>query len=186
MAETLLQFQISVVGPDGTSYLARACGSAAPDGLWQAWLEFTPEDGGPTLRSGRETTQPNRADAVYWATGLSTVYLEGALQRAIDGPVERPVVSVDPPVFDEPAPSTVPVAGGESVARAVMDPFSVFQKGEAMLRKQLGALSAWHLVNIVVEYELSERTAEVLNDLPRASLVEIIVEGVKRERAASR
>jgi hypothetical protein len=75
MAETLLQFQIPVVGPDRTPYLARACGSAGPDGLWQAWLEFTPENGGATLRSGRETTQPNHADAVYWATGLSTVYL---------------------------------------------------------------------------------------------------------------
>jgi hypothetical protein len=185
MAETLLQFHTPVRGPDGTPYLARACGSVAPGGLWQAWLEFTPTDGGPTLRSGRETTQPNQADAVYWATGLSTVYLEGALQRAIDGPAARPVVSVDPPVFDEPAPSTVPVAA-EPIARAVMDPFSVSQKGEAMLRKQLGALSAWHLVNIVVEYELSEQPSEVLNDLPQSALVEIIVDGVKRERAAPR
>jgi hypothetical protein len=184
LAETLLQFQTPIHASADTAYIVRACGSVAPDRLWQAWLEFTPVDGGPTVRSGRETTQPTRADAVYWATGLSPVYLEGALRRALEGPVTRPVTLVDPPVFHGPAPTVVPDAVvAESLGRAVLDPFSIFQKGEPLLRKQLAALSAWHLVNIVVEYELSEASREVLNRLSHASLVEIVVDGVREETA---
>lgn len=44
---------------------------------------FEPEEGGgATLRTGRETTQPDREDLLCWATGLEPVYLEGALARA--------------------------------------------------------------------------------------------------------
>jgi hypothetical protein len=59
-------------------------GAEMPDGLWHAWIEFAAEGGGELLATSRETTQPNRTDAVYWATGLTHVYLEGALTRAID------------------------------------------------------------------------------------------------------
>ena len=38
---------------------------------------------GETLRSFRETTQPNLTDLRYWATGLTPVYLEGALERIL-------------------------------------------------------------------------------------------------------
>ena len=77
-----MQFTEPVVA-DGIAYTARACGAPMADGSWEGWLEFTPLDGDPVLRSSRETTQPNRGDAIYWATGLTPVYLEGALQRAL-------------------------------------------------------------------------------------------------------
>ena len=35
------------------------------------------------VQSPRETTQPNLTDLNYWATGLTPVYLEGALARAL-------------------------------------------------------------------------------------------------------
>jgi hypothetical protein len=65
-----------------------------PDGLWEGWIEFIPTDGGAPLRSRRETTQPNRDDAVYWATGLTPVYLEGALERALRPAVRPPSSTV--------------------------------------------------------------------------------------------
>lgn len=186
MAETLIQFETAILAPDGTPYRACACGSSMADGLWQGWIEFTPVGGGPTFRSGRETTQPNRADMVYWATGLSPVYLDGALRRALEGPIRVPVVEVERPVFDEPEPSLVTVrAGTESTAHAVLDPFSVFQKGEALLRRQLGALSSWHLVNIIIEYELSTASVAALNTMPRAALIDTIVTAVRGEITAA-
>jgi hypothetical protein len=102
MAETLLQFQAPVTGPDGSQYTARAVGAEVPGGTWQGWVEFVPCVSGEPVRSPRETTQPNRTDVLYWATGLTAVYLEGALARALttDRP---PAVKPDPPLFDGPA-----------------------------------------------------------------------------------
>ena len=56
------------------------------------------------VRSGRETTQPNRQDTVYWATGLTPVYLEGALDRALNPLTKAPGAARTRPVFSEPAP----------------------------------------------------------------------------------
>jgi hypothetical protein len=184
VAETLLQFQTPVQGPDGTLYRVRACGSPTADGIWQGWLEFTPLGEDEAIRSGRETTQPNRTDTVYWATGLSPVYLEGALRRALEGRIRAPVAEVEPPHFDGPEQPIVPATTPEAGAHAVLDPFSVFQKGEVMLRKQLRALSSWHLVNIIIEYELSDEPAAVLNQLPQGALIETIVNGVRDEVGA--
>lgn len=181
MAETLLRYQQAVRGPGGTLYEARACGSEMAGGTWQGWIEFVPLDGGEPVRSGRETTQPNRVDTAYWATGVSPVYLEGALKRALDGPLELTPPDVPPPpLFGSPAPATT--IGSHSGSAAVLDPFSAYDKGEALLRKQLGALSAWHLVNIITAYELSDAAPAALNSLPGPALVDIIIAAVRKEK----
>jgi hypothetical protein len=83
MAEVLVKFEGTVTGIDERAYEARACGRERTDGLWEGWLEFVPNDGTAALRTGRETTQPNRDDLVYWATGLTAGYLDGALLRTL-------------------------------------------------------------------------------------------------------
>lgn len=155
MAETFLQFPRPIAAPDGTLYEARACGSALSGNTWQGWIEFVPVDGGEPIRSPRETTQPNRTDTEYWATGLTDVYLEGALRRALERPLPVAPASPQPSMFSRPAPSTVPAAA-DAAATSILNPFSVYEKGEALLRRQFAALSAWHLVNIAREYELSD------------------------------
>ena len=82
MAEVLVEFAEPVTAEDGKTYTARACGSEMPDGKWQGWIEFVPLGDGEPVRSARETTQPNRQDTIYWATGLTPVFLEGASARA--------------------------------------------------------------------------------------------------------
>lgn len=89
VAEVLLEFERPVAAEDGTTYTARACGSEMPEGRWQGWIEFLPIGVGEPVRSARETTQPNRRDTVYWATGLTPVFLEGSLHRARK-PLMRP------------------------------------------------------------------------------------------------
>ena len=182
MAEVLVQFTERVVSDDGTAYVARACGSAMADGLWQGWIEFLPVGVGEAVRSGRETTQPTHDDVIYWATGLTAVYLEGALDRALKPAVRVPEPVIPPPVFDTPA--------GEDhapppVHEAVLNPFSVYRKGEALLRRQLSALSAWHLVNIVVAYNLSDVSIDQLNQFSGEALVELIVTNVRATESAS-
>jgi hypothetical protein len=83
-------------------FRAQACGAPMSDGRWTAWVEFIPLDGGQPLRSPRETTQPNRTDAEYWAGGLTPVYLEGALHRAQSPLVQKRIEPAEP-AFDEPA-----------------------------------------------------------------------------------
>ncbi len=84
--EVLVEFDSLLVATDGTGWHPRACGGIADDGLWEGWVEFVSTDGTAHVRTPRETEQPNREDLAYWATGLTQVYLEGALRRAIDSP----------------------------------------------------------------------------------------------------
>ena len=176
VAEVLVQFTDPVVAPDGRIYIARACGSEMPDGLWQGWIEFEPAAGGTVLRSGRETTQPKREDAIYWGTGLTAVYLEGALERALKPLVRRPRAPAEVrPTYGGPAADFI----APPVAESILNPFSVYRKGEALLRSQLSALSAWHLVNIIRAHELTDLDPAVLDTMPAPSLVELIVTSVR-------
>jgi hypothetical protein len=175
MAEVLVEFTDPIEVEDGTRYIARACGGEIANRMWHGWIEFIPTTGGEVLRSGRETTQPNRQDTLYWATGLTAVYLEGALQRALR-PLERPPVEPSPlPAFDGPAEPGPPPPQPE----AVLNPFSVFRKGERQLRAQLGALAQWHLVNIVRAYELSDLSSAALSRMSELELRELIVAAVR-------
>ncbi len=184
VAEVLVEFPDTISSEEGARYIARACGKPEDDGLWQGWIEFLPVQGGDPIRSPRETTQPNRTDAAYWATGLTPIYLEGALHRALKPLVRSAVPPPMPPVFNGPAAdlTEVPAARTESV----LNPFSVYRKGEALLRRELGALSEWHLVNIIRAYGLSEQSDSELQRLPAAGLVELIVTGVKVQEGTAR
>jgi hypothetical protein len=178
MAELLARFSHRV--RDGAAaFRAQACGAPMSDGRWTAWIEFIPLDGGQPLRSPRETTQPNRTDAEYWAGGLTPVYLEGALQRAQSPSVRKKIESAEP-AFNEPAADLADPDDSPPPSDAVLDPVSVYQKGEGLLRRQLGALSSWHLVNIIRAYGLSQEPASVLNQLPAAALIARIVVACRR------
>jgi len=174
VAEVLLEFADAVTSESGTNYTARACGSEMTAGGWQGWIEFVPFGGGDPIRSSRETTQPNRQDTVYWATGLTPVYLQGALDRALKGP-SRPITRTIPaPHFDGPAQTSQP----PPVVDSVLDPFSVYRQGEDQLRGRLSALAGWHLINIIRRYELSAEDPAALRAMDPAQLIELIIDEV--------
>jgi hypothetical protein len=181
MAEVLIVYKDIVLGGDGTRYTARACGSDTPAGTWQGWLEFVSLDGGETVRSARETTQPNRTDTVYWATGITPVYLEGALARALN-PLTKPAPRTPPARFDPPLEPEADFVEPPP-AESILNPFSVFRKGEALLRRQLTAFSVWHLVNIIRAHGLSDLPSTTLNAMSADDLIELIVAGVKARTA---
>jgi hypothetical protein len=151
MAEALVSFTTQVSGRDGKGYEPRACGGLTDDGLYEGWIEFVPIGDGEPVRTPRETLQPNRADLVYWATGLTQAYLEGALSRALAEPIvverERSV----PVIFDGPAPPRVTAASAK-LPHPVLNPFDVYQQGESVLVAELGALSTGHLRDIVLGF----------------------------------
>jgi hypothetical protein len=166
-ALTLMDYDAALVGSDGLAYEARACGHERPDGMWEGWIEFEALGAQLVWRTPRETTQPNLADLVYCATGVSAVYLEGALSRAMQPPPRVSHAPPAPPAFDGPADE---VPAGDPV----LDPFDIYaSKGEAILRRQLGALAAWHLRTIARSHRILP--AARIEGLDQPALIEAIV-----------
>jgi len=149
------------------------------DGQWQGWVEFVPPSGDPVC-SARETTQPNRQDTIYWATGLTPVFLEGSLRRTLNRPVRPIARPIAPPYFSAPAE---PFVIGERT-ESILDPFSVYRKGEALLRRQLSAMAGWHLVNIITHYGLSREDTALLSAREPVQLVELIIDAVRSAQPA--
>ena len=176
-AEVLLVFEDTIRGPHGNKFVARACGQPCPDGRWEGWLEFIPVTGDERaiLRTERETTQPNRTDTLYWATGLSTIFLEGALTRAM-APDRVPIVRDLParerailePTLGPRVEVRAPVNG--SIYRAVMNPFEVYAQGEDVLRRELRALSEGHLRGIARANAFGGLSADQLSTMKGAEL----------------
>jgi hypothetical protein len=80
MAEVIHECEFRATDSDGVEYGAVVMGEQRGN-VWVGWLEFTPAVG-DTLRTGEETSQPDRGALIYWASGLEPIYLEGALRRA--------------------------------------------------------------------------------------------------------
>jgi len=176
MAEVLVEFDAAFPGPGGATYAPRACARVTEDGMWEGWIEFSDLETGVVIRSGRETTQPSHADVLYWATGLTRVYLEGALARALPADA-HPVaerVTIEP-AFDGPAPSVA--VDNPLIPRAVLDPFLVFAQGERVLRQELSALDIDHLRAIIRAHGLEGGVA-AHSQVP-AVLAEYIVAEVR-------
>jgi len=68
--------------PEGRGYAASVHAQERMDGMWETWLEFRGLGRDVTLRTRRESEQPNRRAVLYWASGLQPSYLDGALLRA--------------------------------------------------------------------------------------------------------
>jgi hypothetical protein len=187
MAEVLVKFVDRVQGPDGTGYQAQACGAPGADGLWQGWIEF--RSGTRDLRTGRETSQPNRDDLLYWAQGLTHTYLEGALARALaPGAIPIVVEPATPSVFTGPADEHVVVAAAPlgNPPRAILDPYAVYAEGEDILISQLNALSLDQLANVAEAYLVSNTAVQFARtEGERSRLISEIVATVKRRTRAA-
>ena len=170
--------------PDGRTYTAQACGRERDDGMWEGWFEFLAHDGSAVLRSERETTQPNLADLEYWATGITPVYLEGALERALTPPPVVVEPSLTTPVYDEPAASKQALTVPSRDTGTVLNPFSVYASGEVLLRQHLAALPPWQLRAMILAYDFADPADVHLDALTTAELIELIV-GAVRTRAAA-
>jgi len=166
-----------VSDPQGT-YVARAVGRQASDGMWEGWIEFVPVGGSSdVIVSGVESRQPAREHLAYWSTGLTPVFLEGALHRARN-PITVRVRTEPVPFSDAPAPRPVrqPVeraAGPEPV----LDPFEIGARNLDVLRQELTALNRPRLLNIIDAYDLNPAHEDV-SWMTDAQLVHFIVVAV--------
>jgi hypothetical protein len=183
MAEVFVQFDEPVTSPEGRAFVPRVVGRQREDGRWEGWIEFVPGGGDPVLRTAQETVQLKRDDLMFWATGLSATYLEGALERVLEPLRIQPRTLDVRPTYDEPAPAfetAPPPRPASSQPRPLLDPFDVYAQGEDLLRKQLNALSADHLRDIVKGYALVGEEELDLRELGKTSLVDLIVAAVRK------
>jgi hypothetical protein len=188
MAEVLVKFDEPIAALGGKTYLAQAVGKEVEGGLWDGWLEFQGvEDGLEALASGRETTQPNRKNLEYWAQGLTKVYLEGALDRAIsmaEPPRERAPMEPERSRFAEPASrTTTPLVSRPAAPRAILDPFQVYAQGEEILRGELRALSRDHIENIASANGVAITNPGGNRAASKEDLIEAIVGDARRASA---
>jgi hypothetical protein len=154
-AEVLVDYETTIADADGSRWAARACGRRGTTNMWEGWIEFVPLDlDRKPVRSTRETTQPSREDLLYWATGVTPVYLRGALTRALAAPLIRTTPRRVKPHFDGPAPSIVHAPAPVPEVHPILDPFNVYAQGEDILIAQLDALDTSHLRDIARGYEL--------------------------------
>ena len=165
MAEVLRTFDTPLHTGDG-AYRARVIGRHAADGMWEGWLEFVPESGPATpIVTAVESRQPEREHLVYWASGLSTVYAEGALARALRPLTVRTRI-VETPVSQAPA------------RHPVLDPFDIGSRNLDILEQELGALDRPRLLDIVANWRLNSGGVD-LTELSDRQLVQLIVAAVE-------
>lgn len=182
MPETVANFDTPVQDRFGERYAAKACGRQRADGLWEGWIEFENMASADVLRTQRETTQSELEDLRYWASGLTPVYLEGALDRIVTAaPPRRHAPPATPPVFDGPAESAAP--SHYQTRDAVLNPFSVYEKSPTILAQELSALRAWHLRQILTEYRLVDQADPRLDTLTEPELGSLILQRVRELHA---
>jgi hypothetical protein len=183
MAEVLTSFETPVSDDAGTFH-ARAVGRLADDHMWEGWIEFVPIDGrGAVLVSGTESRQPEREHLEYWATGLSHVYLEGALRRARN-PVTVRVRVAEQPVSKAPSRPVVVRTPAPTVPEPVLDPFEVAARSSDILRQELGALNRPRLLNIIAAYDLNrDDDLASMSDRQLAEFIVVAVDARQTRRA---
>ena len=184
MDDVLVYFDEPIDAPDGLRYNARACTRQMDDGRWRGWLEFSYQ-GADWRSTDVETVQPNRRDVEYWVTGLTRVYLQGALVRALDDSFagrrarER---ARDHDAGILPTNTRGPgLAASLSAPRTILDPFSVFAQGEGILRAQLNALNVDQVRNIAAAFNIE--SPETASTLGANELRERIVVAARRHQS---
>lgn len=189
MSEVLVQFDEPQFGTDGRQFTPQVRGRRMPDGIWEAWIEFHPQDGGEPVKTRRETEQLTRGDLRYWAAGLTRAYLRGALARALAPRQSHPPVALTLPdipelrelfaVLDDHDRSVCTLA-------PALDPVALFtEQGEYALRHALRALGARDLRTIIAAYAIPETDVHDLARTFEDALAERIVVAMQQRVGAS-
>lgn len=179
MSEVLVQFDEPQFAADGRAFTPQVRGRRLTDGIWEAWIEFHPIDGGDPIATRRETEQLTRGDLRYWAAGLTRAYLRGALTRALAPRQSHPPVGLSLPdvpelrelfaVLDDDDRSSCTLA-------PALDPISIYTtSGEHELRHALRAMTARDLRTIIAAYAIPETDVHDLARTFEDALAERIV-----------
>lgn len=183
MAEVLAAYAVPV-RDHRESFRARSIGRRADDGMWEGWLEFVRVGASSHVQVGSvESRQAERGHLLYWARGLTLVYLEGALGRARTRLILPSTASAARPASNAPAPRPG-VLPHSALPHAVLDPFKAGARNLRVLEQQLRALNRPRLLNIVAAHGLNGAGENLMwmSDAQLAHFIVIAVETQLRQR----
>jgi hypothetical protein len=103
MDRLLQTFEVPFADANGDLYDVFLHGRNREHDTWQGWLAFTRRRDGRIFTTDVETTQPSSESVLYWATGLTSAYFDGAFDRARrrhQSVQPRPIADVAPPLRD--------------------------------------------------------------------------------------
>jgi hypothetical protein len=159
MSDVLRSFD-EPIGHSSGSYHARVVGQRASDGMWEGWLEFTPVDSAhDVVASSIESRQATKPQLEYWSQGLTVVYAEGSLDRAL-----RPI-TVHRRIIETPPP--------------VLNPFEIGARSIDVLAQELHALNRTRLLQIIAAFDI--RTGGTDAAMTNEQLIEAIVLSVAQQ-----
>jgi hypothetical protein len=175
MAEVLRSFDEPIHHATGT-YHVRVVGRYAKDHMWEGWLEFVPieEDRRQVVISAIESRQPERVHLDYWAQGLTPVYAEGSLDRALH-PITVRVRPAELPASGAPAARVVTLTSGGP--KPILDPFEVGARSLDILGQELRALGRARVLQIIAAYNLTSGDSD-LSQMSDEQLVRLAVASV--------
>jgi hypothetical protein len=175
MAQVLRSFDEPIQHATGT-YHVRVVGRYANDHMWEGWLEFVPTngDGRRVVVSAIESRQPERVHLEYWAQGLTPIYAEGSLDRALH-PITVRVRAAELPASAAPAARLVTVTSGGP--RPILDPFEVGARSLDILGQELRALGRGRVLQIIDAYNLTSSNSD-LSSMSDEQLVRLAVASV--------
>ena len=145
MERLLQQFEQPIEDSAGTTYNVSVHGRSRPGDTWQGWLVFERATDGRRFSTGVETTQSSAEGILYWATGLTGAYFDGALARALEPrdpdsqAVESPL-----PIIGGLVDSATRIARLAEVERAILAFFRRFGATRLLTRTVLNGLPHAH------------------------------------------
>jgi hypothetical protein len=92
------QFERPMTDGSGNTYLVFVQGRSRPHDTWEGWLVFERQRDARRFSTPVETTQPDAQAVLYWVSGLSDTYLEGALERALSVSIAPRSMAEAPPL----------------------------------------------------------------------------------------
>ena len=135
----------------------------------KAWLEFEDVETGEVLRSQRETTQPNEKDTVYWATGLTPVYLAGRTRSHSPSAEGQRAGTGATTAFRRPCTTPRASASDLSNREPILDPFSVYDKNPGSAGPGADGAAGLHLRQIIRDFDLVDERDVRLETTDRAA-----------------
>jgi hypothetical protein len=92
------QFERPIRDASGDTFLVFVQGRSRPHDTWEAWLVFERQRDARRFSTPVESTQPDASAILYWASGLTNTYLEGALDRALSVSIAPRSMADAPPL----------------------------------------------------------------------------------------